>query len=228
MNQRNQVSGVERLGQNMAQHCRRGWNRFGRSGREYYQGPGIAQLDCQFGQSPPIVPIGKMHIEDQQRRHRARQMVHCLGNTRTGNDGIRSRVSQRFGNIERDQGVIFNHQCMAKRTPSLRRRCLVVAMICVSQSPASAFSINADLVIQTQKMSLSFHNKRQHAMKSQRLVVNDIGLVDCAVDRLGNRVHPLIVFENPSDFTPRRAIFAYGVAADIFDHHERQLAGHAR
>ena len=48
-----------------------------------------------------------------------------------------------------------------------------------------------------------------------------------AVNGFSNRVHPLIVIEDPANLPAACAIMGNGIAANIFDHHKRQLASHA-
>ena len=61
----------------------------------------------------------------------------------------------------------------------------------------------------------------------ERLFVDDIFLVHFAVNLAGDRIHTLIVVKHPADLTTRRAIIGDSGTADIFDHHEGQLASQA-
>ena len=66
-----------------------------------------------------------------------------------------------------------------------------------------------------------------YSAASKRLFVDPIDPVDLALDRVGDRDHRAIVVEDPADLGAGDAVIPVSGAADIFDHHEGQLAGHA-
>src|SRR5690606_22297505 len=61
----------------------------------------------------------------------------------------------------------------------------------------------------------------------QPLVVYTILAIDLAADGVGDRDHSLVVLENPADLGAFRPVHPDARTADVLDHHEGELAGHA-
>lgn len=56
---------------------------------------------------------------------------------------------------------------------------------------------------------------------------DDVLTVDLAIDRIRDGYHPLVVIQNPANFSALRFIQFIRCSADLIDHHKGQLACHA-